>query len=440
MSRNDFQISQIASKDLAPWAFIFFGVIGTILIGISKWMLFPTFVIILIPFLVLLGYTFVSLTLPRLELRRDQIGDNAYYLGFILTLVSLLITLTQFSSNADDGFIVSNFGTALISTVLGIAIRSVISQFRKDLVGVERDMHASLREASMQLRSQIFTSVEMFGSLHRQMAQITEEAVGSVAAAHSAFAEGLHVILDDRIVILDKQVEVSSLAIETRIAKMVSEIETASRAFTEGTQAEQKALADTAAAVKKSLSQFETITLDTTSLKNVEAALVEFTESISTKLSSSALAASKHAETITTSSQSMSEVAKSTQTGIKKQLAVIDKQIVSMTSAADEIEALQNKFIGMKDTYRKALEEGSDAVLKSTKNFDGKLNEQVELIVEHVKSLKESAGEISTLDYKTPPIEGSLKTDNNASKDTDPAFGLGAGSVLDTKKKPGRFW
>jgi hypothetical protein len=132
---------------------------------------------------------------------------------------------------------VSNFGTALISTVLGIAIRSVISQFRKDVAGVERDMHASLREASMQLRSQIFTSVEMFGSLHRQMAQITEESVGSVAAAHSAFAEGLHVILDDRIVILDKQVEVSSLAIETRIAKMVSEIETASRAFTEGTQA-----------------------------------------------------------------------------------------------------------------------------------------------------------------------------------------------------------
>ena len=439
MSRNNFQISQIADEDLAPFAFILFAVIGAVLIIISKWMLFPTIVIFLIPVVILLGYTFVSWTLPRLELRRDQIGDNAYYLGFILTLVSLTMTLIQYSSNNSDDFIVSNFGTALISTVLGIFIRSVISQFRKDVVGVERDMHASLREASMQLRSQIFASVEGFGSLHRQMAQITEEAVGNVALAHSTFAEGLHVILDERIAILDKQVEASSLAIETRIAKMVLEIETASRAFTDATQAEQKALADTATAVKKSLSQFETITLDTTSLKNVEAALVEFTESISTKLSSSALAASKHAETITTSSQSMSDVAKSTRSGINKQLTVIEKQIASMTSAANEIEALQSKFIGMKDTYSKALQEGSDAVLKSTKNFDGKLNEQLESIVEHVKSLKETAGDLSNIEDKTPAIGVGLKTDNHVSKDTNTAFGLGDASVLDTKTKKGFF-
>ena len=410
MSRNNFESSQLAHKDLAPFAFIIFAVAGAALIILSKWVQLPKITIFLIPTVVLLGYTLVSWTLPRLELRRDQIGDNAYYLGFILTLVSLTMTLAQYDSNANDDFIVSNFGTALVSTVWGISIRSVISQFRKDVVGVERDMHASLREASMQLRSQIFASVEGFGSLHRQMAQVTEEALGTVSLAHSKFAEGLHVILDERIAILDKQVEASSLAIETRIVKMVSEIEIASRAFRDGTQAEQKALADTAAAVRESLSQLENITVDTTSLKNVETALVEFTESISTKLSSSALAASKHAETITTSSESMSNVAKSTRIGIKKQLAIIEKQVESMTYTADEIETLQQKFIGMKDTYNKVLLESSDVVLESTRSFDKKLNIHLESVEKHVKSLQDKETVHSNDLNEIQPLEEDLET------------------------------
>ena len=432
MSRNNFKISQIASEDLAPYAFILFAVIGAVLIILTKWLVFPTFVIVLIPIAVLFGYTFVSWTLPRFELRRDQIGDNAYYLGFILTLVSLTITLVQYSSNANDDFIISNFGTALISTVLGISIRSVISQFRKDVVGVERDMHASLREASMQLRSQIFASVEGFGTLHRQMAQVTEEAVSNVALAHEKFAEGLHVILDDRIARLDKQVEASSLAIENRITKMVSEIEAASQAFVNGTQVEQDALADTAAAVKKSLSQFETITVDTTSLKNVEAALVEFTESISTKLSSSALAASKHAETITTSAQSMSDVAKSTQSGIKKQLTVIEKQIASMTSAADEIGVLQGKLIEMKDRYSNVLLESTDTVLESTKEFDGKLNLHLESVGKQVELLKNNDAVNNNGKDQTQSLKDGLKTDEDIPLETD--------SNLETKKKKALFW
>jgi len=388
MSRNSFESSQLANKDLAPFAFIIFAVAGAALIGLSKWMLLPTVMIILIPIVVLLGYTFISWTLPRLELRRDQIGDNAYYLGFILTLVSLTITLAQYSSSANEDFIVSNFGTALVSTVLGIFIRSVISQFRKDVVGVERDMHASLREASMQLRSQIFASIEGFGSLHRQMAQVTEEAVSDVAIAHTKFAEGLHIILDDRIAILDKQVESSSAAIATRVEKMVLEIETASLAFRNGAQNEQKALEDVAASARKSLSQFETITIDTDSLKSVEDALVVFTTSITKNLSSSALASSNHNETITMSSESMSEVAKSAQSGIQKQLNIMENQIASMTSAASEIDALQSKFVEMENTYSKALLESSDSAVKSAKQFDDKLALHLQSVDKKVKWYK----------------------------------------------------
>jgi len=309
-------------------------------------------------------------------------------LGFILTLVSLTITLVQYSANANDDYIISNFGSALASTVVGIFIRSVISQFRKDVTGVERDMHASLREASMQLRSQMFSSVESFGSLHRQMAQITEESVDVVAAAHTKFADGLHMIMDERMAILDKQVEASSAAIEARIDKMVAEMEVAGRAFTNGAKAEQKALADTASFVRKSLSEFESITFDTSSLDDIEAALVDFTESISSKLSASATAASLHAETIATSSESMSGVAQATQEGIKKQLIVLEKQMFSMGTAADEVEALHDKFISLESSYGIALKKSSDSVLESAKQFDEKLDLKIKAVEDRIGTLQ----------------------------------------------------
>ena len=405
MSRNDFKTSQIDSKDLAPFAFILFAVVGGILIGASKWLAFPTAVVVIVPIVVLVGYTYVSWNLPRLELRRDQIGDNAYYLGFILTLVSLTITLMQYSSNANDDYIVSNFGSALASTVVGIFIRSVISQFRKDVTGVERDMHASLREASMQLRSQMFSSVEAFGSLHRQMAQITEESVDVVAAAHMKFADGLHMIMDERMAILDKQVEASSAAIEARIDKMVAEMEVAGRAFTNGAKAEQKALADTASFVRKSLSEFESITFDTSSLDDIEGALVDFTKSISSKLSASATAASLHAETIATSSESMSGVAQATQEGIKKQLIILEKQMFSMVTAADEVEALHDKFISLEASYGVALKKGSDSVLESAKQFDEKLGLQIKVVEGRIGALQGQESSSLSQNYTGDEIE-----------------------------------
>lgn len=94
------------------------------------------------PVLVLGLYLFTSISYRRFRLRLDQLGDNCYYLGFLFTLTALSIALYDFRSaevrSAEDGIhaIIANFGVALASTIVGIALRVLLSQMREDPVEV----------------------------------------------------------------------------------------------------------------------------------------------------------------------------------------------------------------------------------------------------------------------------------------------------------------
>jgi len=65
--------------------------------------------------------------------RPEILGDNIYYLGFLLTLVSLSYTLYKFSS-ADNEIdqIIENFGIALSSTLIGVVGRVYFNQTHDD--------------------------------------------------------------------------------------------------------------------------------------------------------------------------------------------------------------------------------------------------------------------------------------------------------------------
>ena len=126
-----------------------------------------------------------------MDLRRDQLGDNVYYLGFLLTLVSLTVTLVQFASDSSDEQIISNFGLALVATIVGIGARTILNQMRRDPLSVEKESRVELAKASARLRSQVMSSVEDFASLHRQMKQVQEQAMTDMQDAYRAMGQGL---------------------------------------------------------------------------------------------------------------------------------------------------------------------------------------------------------------------------------------------------------
>ena len=207
---REFRTFSFKESDYAPTAFFAAFLIGALLIGISKSWQWPVWLVVAIPIVVITGYGLLSYFLPRLAIREDQLGDNIYYLGFLLTLVSLTMTLIQYRSDSDNDYIISNFGVALAATIWGILCRSILSQMRKDIVGVERELQKSLSEAGFKLRGQIGAVSEDFASLSRQITQITEDYSRDLVSSHKSLASGLVGVIDEQTASLQSSSESSA--------------------------------------------------------------------------------------------------------------------------------------------------------------------------------------------------------------------------------------
>lgn len=218
-TKPPFTVSRLKQPDLAPAAYGSAVFIGAVVVFSSKYFEMPLWVLICTPLLVMGAYLTAALSLPRLALRKDQLGDNMYYLGFMLTLVSLTATLIQYSEDAENEYIVSNFGIALVATIFGILVRSILTQLRKDTVAVERESQALLSEASFKLRGQISQTTENFAILTRQMEQITSESVASISKAHEQLAQGMIHIIDEKTQAIGEQSERSAQALQEFISQ-----------------------------------------------------------------------------------------------------------------------------------------------------------------------------------------------------------------------------
>ena len=121
---------------------------------------------------------YASLVVGRyFRARADQIGDNLYYLGFIFTLVSLSVSLAQFSSGGTAEEIVANFGVALATTLLGVTLRVVFNQMRTDPVETEKEARLQLAEASRRLKVELMNASAEFGMAARASRQSVSDAV-----------------------------------------------------------------------------------------------------------------------------------------------------------------------------------------------------------------------------------------------------------------------
>ena len=140
---------------------------------------------ILAPVIVMGLYAYAVTLIPRTRLRLDQAGDNLYYLGFTYTLCSPAITLYRFhATEAAADYIVSNFGIALATTIVGVVFRVWLHQMRDDPLELEREARSELAEAVNRLRAEIDQAVREFNHFNRTLQQSAQEAIeaqGNVA-------------------------------------------------------------------------------------------------------------------------------------------------------------------------------------------------------------------------------------------------------------------
>lgn len=168
------QVSGVADKVLFAGAFVL-GVgliIGLKLYDAKQWMISLGIVFCMV------GYVSICLTVQIAQIREDIVADNVYYLGFLYTLTSLGMALYQVASVQDDRLIedlLSNFGIALLSTILGIFLRVMVSQIRRDPVEVEREARLELVDAATRLKGEFRGIVLQFNDFRTEMTQILRE-------------------------------------------------------------------------------------------------------------------------------------------------------------------------------------------------------------------------------------------------------------------------
>lgn len=253
---REFRSATFKESDYAPAAFFLAFITGAVLIAISKSWQWPIAIVVAIPIIVITGYGVASYFLPRLAIREDQLGDNIYYLGFLLTLVSLTITLIQYRSDSDNDYIISNFGVALAATIWGILCRSLLAQMRKDVVGIERELQKTLSESSFKLRGQIGAVSEDFASLTRQITQVTEDYSRDLIKSHQSLSSGLVNVIDEQTESLQSSSESSAEKLGRSVENSVKTLEEVAEATASGLKETALVARDSIDDVSKTLGEY----------------------------------------------------------------------------------------------------------------------------------------------------------------------------------------
>lgn len=150
---------------------------------------------------VMFGYRHYCL--DTLGMDRHEAGDNIYYLGFLLTVASLISGLIVLGFHLKPGeagdmpareAIVSflpAFGIALVTTLVGMTMRTLLTQRGGDADTYHREMRQRLQDAALELTRQAEAATAQMAQLMTIMRQRAAELPeGLDAYTRSAVAAG----------------------------------------------------------------------------------------------------------------------------------------------------------------------------------------------------------------------------------------------------------
>lgn len=133
--------------------------------------------------LLMLSYGVLAYRMPAMQTRLDRLGDNFYYLGFILTLASLSAALFQLRGGTHLEELLGSFGIALVTTIFGIAGRIMFVQLRGEIDDIEDQVRRDLAATSADLRAQLSSSVRDFETFRTGLLQTLNETAEEFAVA-----------------------------------------------------------------------------------------------------------------------------------------------------------------------------------------------------------------------------------------------------------------
>ena len=147
------------------WLLIIFisGICGIVFL---KYENYPIYWIIIWPICIMVIYWMVMIIANDNDIY-ENIGDNCYYIGFVFTLTSLAVTLYLLHRIGDvetqDQLpireVISGFGVALSSTIVGIVLRVLMLRMAPDMAQQEGEARVDLDLAIRDFRTHLGMSI-----------------------------------------------------------------------------------------------------------------------------------------------------------------------------------------------------------------------------------------------------------------------------------------
>lgn len=168
-------------------------------------------------------YAFVSRTIHTFRLSSERVGDNCYYLGFLFTLVSLSNALYSFSYGDDDtiNYVISNFGIALGSTIVGMLMRVMFNQMKIEPEQIEERIKENLTDTGHRLTGEIENVIGEMNSLSSTLKNSMSEALESTDSLlkdskkrHASLIESIDKLTEDIIARNEKSANAINDSIE----------------------------------------------------------------------------------------------------------------------------------------------------------------------------------------------------------------------------------
>lgn len=313
--------------------------------------------------LIMVTYAVAVAIVPRLRVRLDQAGDNAYYLGLLFTLMSMAFALWEFghvilgqgsiglpSQVSGARQIISNFGVALASTITGIFLRVILNQMRVDPADVESMTRIELAEASKRVRANLYNVTVDLGRFHDEIRQRTEDVLAS--------------LIDDT-----KKASIT----------MADDVQRATHEIVQSTQNAQDQLL-------KKLAEFTGL------LGNVSAEAANAAEQLKT-VSPPPLAFAKRLERMTDALESIGEPLQKLISNLDGAGLTAERTNQELTGLATSLQTVIRDLTGAQKNIRDLVESSASQVAKALDDVGEKLNRERTLLAELETQSRQSAEE-----------------------------------------------
>lgn len=159
-----------------------------------------------LPLSVMALYIGLGMRRAKDDVSDEKFADSCYYLGFIFTITSIIFSLFDLPDiGAKMTDIAVRFGVAMVSTVVGLAVRVYLVSFRLDMSDAITSAEDGVIDATNRLKEQLTISLEKMQEFDSRVAEATTTTLANVANGVEQLTESYGLKLSDFFEELSKQ-------------------------------------------------------------------------------------------------------------------------------------------------------------------------------------------------------------------------------------------